>query len=96
MTALVSFSNLVNGAASPASETFESYNPFTGKPWALIPRCRSNDVDQAVAAAHAAFRSGPWRTMTPSARGRLLVRLADLIAENAERLAALETRDTGS
>ncbi|MCA0419791.1 MAG: aldehyde dehydrogenase, partial [Proteobacteria bacterium] len=47
------------------------------------------------AAAKAAFRSKEWAGLTPSARGKLLVRLADLIAENAERLAAIETRDNG-
>jgi (Z)-2-((N-methylformamido)methylene)-5-hydroxybutyrolactone dehydrogenase len=95
MNSLIPFANLVDGVAEQAAETFESYNPFTGKPWARIPRCRADDVDKAVRAAHKAFRSGPWRTMTPSARGRLLVRLADLIAANADRLAALETRDNG-
>jgi (Z)-2-((N-methylformamido)methylene)-5-hydroxybutyrolactone dehydrogenase len=95
MTALVSFSNLVDGAAAPVSETFEGYYPFTGKPWARIPRCEASDVDEAVSAAHKACRSGPRRTMTPSARGRLLMRLADLITANSDRLAALETRDNG-
>jgi acyl-CoA reductase-like NAD-dependent aldehyde dehydrogenase len=95
MTSLVSFSNLVDGAAAPVSETFESYYPFTGKPWARIPRCKASDVDEAVSAVHKAFRSGPWRTMTPSARGRLLMRLAYLITANSDRVAALETRNNG-
>ena len=95
MTSLVSFSNLVDGAAAPVSETFESDYPSTGKAWARIPRCKASDVDEAVSAALKAFRSGPWRTMTPSARGRLLMRLADLITANSDRLAALETRDSG-
>jgi (Z)-2-((N-methylformamido)methylene)-5-hydroxybutyrolactone dehydrogenase len=59
------------------------------------PSCTAADADKAVAAAHAAFRSGPWRSLTPTARGKLLARLADLIAANAERLAAIETRDNG-
>jgi hypothetical protein len=92
MTSLVSFSNLVDGAAAPVSETFESYYPFTDKPWARIPRRKASE---GVSAAHKACRSGPWRTMTPSARGRLLMRLADLITANSDRLAALETRDSG-
>jgi (Z)-2-((N-methylformamido)methylene)-5-hydroxybutyrolactone dehydrogenase len=95
MTSLVSFSNLVDGAAAPVSETFESDYPFTGKPWARIPRCKASDVDEAVSAVHKAFRSGPWRTMTPSARGRLLMRLAYLITANSDRVAALETRNNG-
>lgn len=95
MSSLASFANLVDGASQPVGETFESYDPFTGKPWATIPRSRAEDVDKAVKAAHKAFRSSAWRSLTPTARGRLLVRLADLIAANAERLAALETRDNG-
>jgi aldehyde dehydrogenase (NAD+) len=95
MAELVCYSNIVGGVAQPAVATFESFDPYTGKPWALIPRCNAEDVDRAVTAAAKAFRSTEWRGMTPSARGRLLVRLADLIAANADRLAAVETRDNG-
>lgn len=95
MTALVRFANTIGGAAQRDDATFESFDPYTGQPWALIPRCGPSEVDQAVAAASCAFRANAWRGLTASARGRLLVRLADLIAVNAERLAALETRDNG-
>lgn len=95
MSALTTFTNIVGGAARPSSASFESFDPYAGKPWALVPRCGAEDVDAAVAAASRAFRSGPWRSMNASARGKLLVRLADLIAANAERLAAIETRDNG-
>jgi len=95
MSALTPFANIVAGAAQPSAARFESFDPFTGRPWALVPRCGVAEVDAAVGAAAQAFRSGPWRSMTASARGRLLVRLADLIADNAERLAAIETRDNG-
>jgi acyl-CoA reductase-like NAD-dependent aldehyde dehydrogenase len=95
MTSLARFANLVDGAARSAADSFESFDPYTGKPWALVPRCGAKEVDEAVAAASRAFRSNEWRGLTASARGRLLVRLADLIAANAERLAALETRDNG-
>ncbi|MEI9965917.1 MAG: aldehyde dehydrogenase [Caulobacteraceae bacterium] len=73
---------------------FESENPFTGKAWALVPRGTAEDVDRAVKAAHAAFK-GPWRSMTASARGAVLRKFADLVAENADRLGELETRDNG-
>jgi aldehyde dehydrogenase (NAD+) len=73
---------------------FESENPFTGEPWALVPRGGAADVDRAVQAAWQAFR-GPWRSLTASARGAILRRLAELVAENADRLAELETRDNG-
>jgi aldehyde dehydrogenase (NAD+) len=76
-------------------EWLESFNPYTGEPWTLIPKCAAADVDAAVEAAHRAFKSGPWRAMTQTERGALLVRLADVIAANAERLAEIEVRDNG-
>jgi aldehyde dehydrogenase (NAD+) len=95
MSALVSYSNIVDGISQQATATFESFDPFAGKPWALIPRCDAAAVDRAVTAASQAIRSKDWRGLTASARGKLMVRLADLIAANAERLAAIETRDNG-
>ena len=94
-TTLVKFANTIDGAAQRVDATFESFDPYTGKPWALIPRCGASEVDQAVDAARRAYRSSAWRGLTASSRGRLLMRLADLIAENAERLATVETRDNG-
>ncbi|CAM5362613.1 aldehyde dehydrogenase (NAD+)/betaine-aldehyde dehydrogenase [Aquamicrobium terrae] len=92
---LVTFQNTVGGQLQPVADTFETYDPFTGQPWALIPRDGKAEVDAAVAAARAAFRSREWGGITPSARGKLLARVAELIAENAERIAAIETRDNG-
>ena len=74
---------------------FESFNPYTGKPWALIPRGNNEDAERAVAAAHRAFGSGDWPKLNASQRGRLLCKLGDLIAENAEALAQTEVRDNG-
>lgn len=89
------FLNTVDGKQVAARATFESFDPYTGRAWALIPSDGPAEVDAAVATAKAAFRSPAWAGLTPSARGKLLVRLADLIASNAERLAAIETRDNG-
>src|SRR5208337_746139 len=87
----------INGAsADPSSnQWFESYNPFTGEPWALIPQSNEEDVDKAVRSAHAALTQGPWAAMTPSRRGLLLHKLGDLIARAARRLAEVEVRDNG-
>ncbi len=74
--------------------TFETTDPYTGEPWATIPRGSPADADRAVDAAERAM-SGPWGTMTASARGLLLHRLADLIERDAEKLARIETRDNG-
>lgn len=60
-----------------------------------MPEAREADVDRAVSAAARAFRSGPWPGLTATARGKLLFRLADLVAANAATLAEIETRDTG-
>ena len=81
---------------APASgEWFESYNPFSGEPWALIARGNNQDADHAVRTAHAAFTDGPWPQMTPSQRGALLRKLGDLVARNADRLAEIEVLDNG-
>ncbi|MDA0996681.1 MAG: aldehyde dehydrogenase [Proteobacteria bacterium] len=74
---------------------FESMNPYTGKAWALIPEGGAEDIDRAVKAAKAAFESGQWSKMTATQRGHLLRKLGDLIAENADALAATEVRDNG-
>jgi (Z)-2-((N-methylformamido)methylene)-5-hydroxybutyrolactone dehydrogenase len=76
-------------------KSFESYNPYTAKPWALIPRGGVEDANRAVEAAYRAFTEGEWPKLTATARGALLRKLGDLIAENAEHLAAIEVRDNG-
>ncbi len=79
----------------PASgEWFESVNPFTAKPWALVPRGSKADVDQAIAAAQCAFH-GEWRKLTATARGALLHKFGDLVTAEAERLAQIESTDNG-
>ena len=87
---------LINGKwEDPSSgEWFDSLNPFTGEAWAQVPRGNKDDVDRAASAARDAFY-GDWRKMTASARGALLYKLADLIAEDAERLATIESTDNG-
>jgi (Z)-2-((N-methylformamido)methylene)-5-hydroxybutyrolactone dehydrogenase len=83
------------GWTEPASGAwFESVNPFTAKPWALIPRASKADVDRAVESARKAFY-GDWRKLTATARGAMLRKLADLIAADAERLATIESTDNG-
>jgi aldehyde dehydrogenase (NAD+) len=94
---LQDFANLIGGqpVGAQSGETFESLDPFTGEPWARIPRCTAADVNAAVEAAHRAFVDPRWRSLTPTARGKLLAALADLIAVEADRLAAIEVRDNG-
>ncbi|MEJ1962718.1 MAG: aldehyde dehydrogenase [Gammaproteobacteria bacterium] len=95
-TDLPLFANIVAGRrVGSAAAAFPTYDPYTAKPWALIPRCTPADVDVAVNAARMAFEDPAWRDITPTARGKLLVRLADVIAAEAPRLAALEVQDNG-
>ncbi len=92
---LPQYDHFINGAyAPPASgEYFDTENPYTGEAWARIARGNAADVDAAVSAARAAFEG--WSGLTASRRGQLLRRLADLIIENAPRLAEIEQRDNG-
>lgn len=82
-------------AESSTGDWFETFDPFLGAPWALIPRGNAADVDRAVQAAHAQFAGGEWSQLTPTQRGALLRKVGDLIARDAEKLAALEVKDNG-
>jgi aldehyde dehydrogenase (NAD+) len=90
-----SFQQYIDGRFEDAAQAFASVDPATGQPWAEMPEAREADVERAVEAAHRALRQGEWPALTATARGKLLYRLADLVAQNAGRLAELETRDTG-
>src|SRR5262245_47837238 len=88
---------LVDGKWVPAAsgKTFPVYNPATGTVLAQVAEADKEDVNRAVAAARKAFDEGPWRKMTGSQRGRLLVKLADLIEQHLEEFAELESVDNG-
>ena len=77
-----------------SGDTFDSENPYLGRPWARIPDGSAVDIDLAVTSARAAFE-GDWGNTDGFARAKLLRRLGDLIAENAESLARLEVQDSG-
>jgi len=87
---------LINGAWVPAKsgKTFDSVDPANGEVIAKVPFAEGEDVDAAVAAARSAL-SGPWSTMTPSERGKILWKIGDLIEQNIDELAELETLDQG-
>ncbi|MFT8775330.1 MAG: aldehyde dehydrogenase [Gluconacetobacter liquefaciens] len=80
---------------SDGKSWIDSDNPVTGTVWARVPDGTASDVDRAVRAATAAFTTGPWATMRPTARGALLRRLGDLIEQNADWLARVELQDNG-
>ncbi len=81
--------------ASESGKTFATVNPATGEEICQVAEADAADVEKAVKAARAAFDSGPWRKTPASERGRLLLRLAELIEDHADELAALESLDNG-
>ena len=78
---------------SSSGETMEVLNPATGEVIAEVPAGTAEDVDRAVAAAETAW--GEWRHKTPKDRMELLLKLADVIDDNAEELARLESKNVG-
>jgi acyl-CoA reductase-like NAD-dependent aldehyde dehydrogenase len=95
-TELEHFPMVIGGQPVEAASgrTYETENPYRGAPWATVPDAGPEDVDAAVSAARTALE-GPWGATTGFQRAALMRRLADLIAENAERLAELEVNDSG-
>ncbi|YCI06459.1 aldehyde dehydrogenase (plasmid) [Ensifer sp. D2-11] len=89
------FQCYIDGEFLEGEARFESIDPATGCGWAEMPEAREADVERAVEAAHGALNAGAWPKLTATQRGKLLYKLADLVAANAQKLAELETRDTG-
>ncbi|MEM7171858.1 MAG: aldehyde dehydrogenase [Pseudomonadota bacterium] len=80
----------------PGSKSYlDSFNPSTGKVWYQAADAGPEDVDLAVNAAKRALANPAWCDLTQSNRGALLFRLAELISQNIERLAQIETEDNG-
>jgi phenylacetaldehyde dehydrogenase len=88
---------LINGkwVESVSGKTFPTYDPSTGEVLANVAEGDREDIDLAVKAARAAFDRGPWRRMTPSQRGKLMWKLADLIDAHLQEFAELEALDNG-
>jgi len=81
---------------SVSGKTFPTLNPTTGEKIVDVQEGDQADVDNAVAAAKAAFKRGStWRTIDASARGLLLLKLADLVQRDRVKIASLETLDNG-
>ncbi len=74
---------------------FATVNPATGETLAEVAEAGREDLDRAVAAARAAFESGPWAAMKPRERGRILIKAADLLLSRAEEFGRVETLDNG-
>jgi phenylacetaldehyde dehydrogenase len=88
---------LINGkwVDAASGKTFATYNPATGEVLANVAAGDKEDINRAVKAARAAFETGPWSKISPSERGRLLWKLADLLEKHTEEFAQLESLDNG-
>ena len=88
---------LIDGqwVAPRAGGTLPVFDPATEEQIATVAAAEAADVDLAVAAARRAFEGGPWRALSGAARARLIWKLSDLLLENADELAELETFDNG-
>lgn len=91
------FRMLIGGqwADAVSGKTFNSLNPYTQEPWAVVPEAGTVDTELAIAAARDAFDHGPWGKTTAWQRAALMRKLADLIERDAEIVARIETMDNG-
>jgi len=87
----------IDGKTVPArsGRTFASINPATGETLAAVASCGEEDVDLAAAAARRSFEAGIWSRTSPAHRKEVLLRLAQLLRENLQELALLESLDMG-
>ena len=90
------YQHYINGQwVDPVSKKwFETKNPYNDEVWAHIAHGNEEDVARAVACAKLAFE-GEWGEMRPTARGKLLNKLAELIERDAARLGEIEVQDNG-
>src|SRR5579885_106008 len=78
-----------------SGKTFATLNPATEETLAEVAEGDAADIDKAVKSARMAFEDGPWRRLTPSERGKLIWKLADLVEKNLDEFATLESLDNG-
>jgi len=81
--------------SAASGKAFPVFNPATGDVIAEVPEAEEEDVNRAVLAARRAFDDGPWPRMSPSERGRMIWKLADLLEQNLEEFAEIESLDNG-
>jgi len=88
---------LIGGKWTEAAsgKTFPTYNPATGEILSQVAEGDREDINRAVRAARAAFDRGPWSRLSASERGRMIWKLADLLEQNLEEFAQIESLDNG-
>ena len=88
------FQQYINGKFENGTAKMDCINPATNTVWASVARANTDDVNRAVSSAKYAFEN-TWSQMLPTQRKTYMFKLADLIEQNVQRLAEIETRDTG-
>ncbi|CAL9347916.1 NADP_NAD-dependent aldehyde dehydrogenase PuuC [Streptomyces sp. enrichment culture] len=87
--------HLIDGAGHDGGDTFTVVSPRDGQALAEVADGGEAEIDLAVAAARRAFDSGPWPRLAPAERGRILLRVADLIEEHRKELALTVSLEMG-
>ncbi len=82
-------------ASAASGRTFACTSPINGAVLSQVAECDAEDIDRAVKAARRAFEAGVWSNQSPKSRKRVLLKFAELIQQNANELALLETLDMG-
>ncbi len=97
MSKIKQYQLFINGSwvASKSNKVIDGINPSTDEVVVQIARGNSEDTVSAISAAKQAFEDGTWSSLTIKERGQRLVRIAELIRENAKELAELESQGTG-
>src|SRR5215470_1376647 len=85
--------SFIDGQSVASAQVYDNTDPATGRSLGAVARAGNDEVDRAVTAARAASRQ--WRDTSPATRATLLTRIADLIDDDHERLARIESEDTG-
>ena len=85
----------IDGAWQTGESTIDIENPATGQTIAKVATAGEAQVNKAVAAAKAAFEDGRWHKLSPGERSQVLAKLADLLEENTDTFARIESEDTG-
>jgi aldehyde dehydrogenase (NAD+) len=83
----------IGGESVQAGDTYDNVDPATGRSLGRVARCAHAEIDQAVTTAEGASKK--WACRAPAERAEILLRIADLIDGNRDRLARLESEDTG-
>lgn len=81
---------------STGDERHDVIDPATERVWGSVPEATGEDIEAAMTAADAAFRTGPWTAMTPTERAAILLRAADALETKAEQLSLTNTLENGS